>query len=312
MAILIDDLDYNQIREKIVKIMGSGIGQFGYGQIVISSPIFQGDIIRKDQWDRLRFDILNARIHQEGIVPNLTEAVKGQPILTGESNPKKQYNANVDIATTKKFLVGPGQFVVEAGSSRTRTGAWKNSLETTVTVTFGTPDQARWFFNSGGRLRFSSSRFGGLNTLQNNAWSSLLANIGTISFGATALAGINSTFQTSSVLTFWQLTNSYQNFFVGTQASPYQYASNSVVIRAKSNVSNNSNGGASIIEFQVTWSDNYIYTKTGIPAPPGDQVDGTLRLSVEELRASGNLLPNGAGPFAITRPTYSISELQGS
>lgn len=311
MTRIIDDLDYNQIRDKIVKIMSSGTGQFGYGQTVTSSPIGQGDVITKAQWDRLRFDILNARIHQDGTAPNLVEAIIGQPVRTGDSNPKRQYNAAVDVATTNKFFIGSGQFVVESGISQTRTSAWKESVSTVVNLQFPNADRARWFFNSGGRIRFSSSRTGGGNTLQNNAWSSLLTNIGTISFGATSTIGLNSIYQIGSFLTFWQLTNSYQNFFVGAQASPYQYASNNFVIRARSNVANNINGGATSIDFNVTWSDNYVYTKPGVSEVP-DNVDGTLRLNVEELRASGNLLPFGTGPFVIQRPIYSVNSISGS
>lgn len=311
MAILVDDLDFNQIREKIVKIMGPGTGQFGYGQQIISSTVSEGDLIRKKDWDELRFDILNARIHQDGITPNLVEAVRGEPIKTGESSPKLQYNNNVDVATANKFKIGPGQFVVEAGINQSRNQPWKESVSTVISINFGNANNARWFFNSGGRLRFSSSRVGGQNTFQNNTWSALLSNIGTISFGATNQSPDNSVSQTTSQLNFWQLTNSYILLFEGSQTSPYQYSSNKFRIRVKSNVSNNLNGGAFILDFEVTWFDSYSWVKPGPPLVP-DQVDGTLRLIVEELRASGNLLPLGTGSFSISRPTYSILQIIGS
>ena len=69
----------------------------------------------------------------------------------------------------------------------------------------------------------------------------------------------------------------------------------------------NINGTASQITFRITWRDNY--TDPGAPAP-GDLVDGTLTLLVDELKASGPLLPGGA--FTITSPTYSASAISAS
>jgi len=298
---IVDDADYNRIRTKLANIMGSGAGTFGYGQTVVSSTVVEGQTITKEQWDKLRFDILNARIHQDGITPTVVEAVRGQPIRYAESSPAKQYDTQADTSSTNRFQIGSGQFVIESADSQSRLTGWKTKVTSIVTVSFPTADSARWFFNSGGKIRFSSSRVGGSSSPQNSAWSSLLANIGTVSFGA-GTPGVN----------FYLLSSTYQTFFSGTQSAPYQYAANAYVIRVRSDVGNNSNGGARVLTFEVSWEDNYFYSYRGGSALVPDNVDGILTLTVDELRASGTLLPIGTGAFTVTRPSYSITAISGS
>lgn len=297
---IVDDADYNAIRAKLVTILSNGSGTYGYGQPVVSSPVVEGQTISKEQWDQLRYDILNARIHQDGVTPTVVEAVRGQPIRYAESSPGKQYDTQANTATTNRFNIGPGQFVIDSVNNTTLLTGWKNKVVSTVYVYFPTSDSARWFFNSGGKIRFTSSRIGGSSSPQNSAWSSLLANIGTVSFGG-ATSGVN----------FYNLTSTFKTFFSGTQSNPYQYAANAYVIRVKSDVSNNSTGGAKTLTFEVAWEDNYYYTKFGVSSIP-DNVDGILSLTVDELRASGTLLPLGTGAFTIARPSYQITSITGS
>jgi hypothetical protein len=301
----IEAVGYNVIRNKINLIMGSGIGQLGYGQTVYSSDVAQSQQITAQQWNLLRFDLFNARVHQDGTSPTIVQANTGSVITFGSSHPNNQYNTQADIATTNKFNVGPGQFSIDSGTSASRSASWENSLSCTCTVSFGSPDQARWFFNSGGKIRFNSSRVGGSATPQNQFWSSLLSSLGTIEFGAT-----------SPSINFYNLTNSAQIFFdssVGStySSASYAYSANLFRLSAQCNVANNANGGASVILFTVSWQD--IYTNLG-PSYTPDLVDGILSLSVTELRASG-VLQNGTstpGIFSIIRPTYSITAIVGT
>lgn len=299
----IEAVGYNIIRNKINLIMGSGIGQLGYGQTVYSSDVAQSQQITAQQWNLLRFDLFNARVHQDGTSPTIVQANTGSVITFGSSHPNNQYNTQADIATVNKFNIGPGQFAIDAGASVSRTTSWSNSVSCTCTVSFGSPDQARWFFNSGGKIRFTSSRIGGASTPQNQFWSSLLSAIGTIEFGAE-----------SPSINFYSLTNSSQIFFNTTAGGAYSsvaYSANLFRLSAQCNVANNSNGGASVIQFTAVWQDDYVDSG---PSPPPDLVDGTLSLSVTELRASG-VLQNGTstpGVFSIVRPTYSVTSIIGA
>jgi hypothetical protein len=295
---VIEAVDYTTIRNKIIGIMGIGAGQSGYGQTLLSSGVAIGNTVTKAQWDSLRYDLLNARIHQDGLVPTIVTATQGQPIRFGAGHPNNQYNTQADTAITNKWNIGSGQFVIDAATSTTRSTSWNTSLSATVTVTFATADQARYFFNSGSKIRCVSSRTGGTGSPQNSSWSNILDTAGTVAFGGN-----------TSGLNFYNLTNSYQTFYSLTTSAPY--TGNQYRIEVVSNVADNSIGGATQLIFRVTWTDTYTYTGSGGSTFP-DNVDGTLSLTVDELRASGTLQPLGTGPFVITRPSYSISGISGS
>jgi hypothetical protein len=301
-GLIIEAVDYTTIRNKIIAIMGTsatlGTGQNGYGQTLLSSAVVPGNQVTKAQWDNLRYDILNARIHQDGVVPTIVTATQGQPIRYGAGHPNNQYNAQADTAIANKWNIGTGQFVIDAATSATRTTAWSTSLTATVTVTFGTADQARYFFNSGSKIRCTSSRTGGTGSPQNSSWSNILDTAGTVAFGGN-----------TSGLNFYNLTNSYQTFYNLTTSAPY--TGNQYRIEVVSNIADNTLGGATVLTFRVTYTDTYVYTGSGSSTFP-DSVDGTLTLTVDELRASGTLQPLGTGPFVITRPAYSISGISGS
>lgn len=290
--------DYNAIRNKVINILGSGAGQSGYGQTIQSALVAQGNQVTSAQWDSLRYDIINAAVHQNGSLPGISSVSTGQTIRFGTTNPNNQYDALADLIVTNKFLVADGQYVIDAGTTTTFVNDWNTAVSNTVTVTFSTAEQARYFFNSGGKIRFRSSRTGGSSTAQNSSWSNLLTGVGTVSFGANT-QGCN----------FYNLTNTFQTVYTLGANSPY--ASNNFLIRAYSNVTDNSAGGATVITFNIIWSDNYAYSGAGVPATV-DNVNGTLTLIVEELRASGTLLPGGAGSFTIARPAYSATAIASS
>lgn len=295
---IIEAIDYNAIRNKIIAIMGAGSGQSGYGQTLLSTAVATGNQVTKVQWDALRYDILNARIHQDGVTPTIVSAVQGEPIRYGAAHPNTQYSIQADTAIANKFNIGTGQFVVDAGISQTRSTSWQNGLTAVATITFSSSDRARWFFNSGGRLRISANRTGGTSSLQNSSWSSILDTAGILTIGAV-----------SSTINFWALTNTYTTIYTGTGSSQY-YSGNIYQVRAACNVADNSLGGASQILIQWNLTDAYTAFRT--PSFFPDLVDGTLTLQVDEQRASGILQPVGTGPFTIQRPGYSITAITGS
>jgi hypothetical protein len=304
----IQDSDYNAIRKKIIAIMGNGgtnpltdqvDATFGYGQPLVSSDVAAGQDITKDQWDALRFDILNARIHQDGVTPSIVSAVRGQPVRFGVSHPNTSYNTQSNTAITNKFNLGAGQFVIDTGTVQVRSTAWNTSVSATATVTFGSSDYARWFFNSGSKIRINSTRTGGTATAQNSSWSNLLNSVGIVEFGGN-----------TSPIGFYSLTNLDQILL--NRASTSTYSSNSFTIRVRSNVANNSNGTATQLIFTLSWVDGYVDPGPGGPPFTGDAVDGNLSFTVEEQRASGILQPSGTGAFIINRPSYSSTGIVGA
>lgn len=297
MANEIDDLDYNTLRNKIIEVLGTGAGTFGYGQSLQSLPVFQGNIITKQQFDNLRFDIINILIHQTGVTPSITEIAKGDVIGRDAGDPLSQYDRLITEARNNRFLLAPGQSTVTAVSTKTYTSAWSSLASMTAQLTFASSDAARYFFNSGGKIRLTSTRTGGTSSAQNNAWSDVLSASGTVEFTGDP---------SGAILSFYQLTNSYQILFQRSLSTAY--SSNLYNIEVLSNVADNAAGTATSLTFRIQWIDNY--TDPFPTEAPPDSVDGTLSLVIEEVKASGSLQPSGS--FAITSPSYSISNISAS
>ncbi len=284
--------DYNTIRTKVLQILGNGAGTVGYGQILTSLPVAAGNIITTDQWQALRNDIINVKLHQDGSVPTLAQIIKGTPIQFGIAEPNRQWDIIINQALGARFNIGVGRSTVSSAISQSRTGSWSVESQCVATVTFTTSDQARFFFNSGGKLRFTSIRTGGASTAQNNAWSNILNSVGSYEFTGNIAAAEN----------FYNLTDTYKTVLIRTLSTPY--SANFYRIRAQADVPNNSTGTARILNFEITWRDDYVDPG---PPLPDDEVDGTLTINIDELKASGSLVP--AGAFTIQSPTYGITPI---
>lgn len=285
---------YVTIQDKAQSLIGTGSETRGYGQTVQSSDAFTGNIITKAQWDLLRYDIINIKFHQDGILPGIITVNVGDPIGFGASSPNSNYDTLLETAIANRFQIAVSQSVASSAASQTHTTPWSTSLTATLTCTFSTADQARYFFNSGGKVRFTSSLSGGSSTAQINAWVNFLASVGTQSFGA----------DTGSV-NYYNLTNSFQIYYQSSLSSPY--SANNYRLEARTDVSNNSTGTATQLFLRVTLSDSYV--DTGASAP-GDLVDGTLTITASELKAAGLLQPSGS--FAVISPSYSFSVVTAS
>lgn len=288
--------DYNSIQTKVASVLGTGSISYGYGQTLNSSPVTVGTKNSSSKWNDLRNDLYNIYAHILGTTPSLTTVSQGQKTRYGASAPEVQYNTSIDNIMSSRFNVH---------SSRSKTvnkgtgsaifpgiyGAnWSTKASCVVTYTFSNNNQARYFFNSGGKIRFISSRSGGSTTSQNGSWTNLLSSAGTVEFGA----------QTSTPKKYYELTDVYQLIHETTSSGIYAYFNNEYRISAKCNVANNSTGTASVLYFLIEWVDAY----SGTPGV-GDYIDGTLSISSNTLEATGAMVPTGV--FTIESPAVSYS-----
>ena len=317
--------DYNDIRAKILSILGTGTGQRGYGQPMYSRAVTTnepsargGEIITKAQWDALRIDISNAKVHQDGTLPPIVSLEANAILYHGASHPNTNYNTIVDQAVLARFNIANSQSITENKANQTRTGSWKVRSQCTLTVTFNGgytvtnadgstftatgADHARHFFNSGGKIRFNSTRTGGTTSAQNTAWTNLLSTIGTVQFGAI----------TPEIVNFYSLTNSYQQFYQLGASTPYSNNYYRLEALCNNSGANNSTGTANIITFRITWEDAYVDPLGAeISYTPEDAVNGTLTITVDEYKAAGVLIQGGNFTIA-SADTYSISSISAS
>jgi hypothetical protein len=301
--------DYNAIRSIAASVMGVGSASRGYGQSINSIAKTQNQLVSQTDWDNLRFDLLNARIHQNGSGA-LTEINENQTISATGINLFESLRTTID---NNRFTVADGRFLTIGANangsnltvSRTYSGTvWQNEISTILTVTFTDANRARYFFNSGGTVRIESTRSPGVRTDdQNIAWNNLLRDFG----------GIREFGGNSPARNFYNLTSAFQEYYSASSSSPY--GSNRYVLEASCNVANNSSGTANIVYIRVRFIDGYSDPPGGFAGqfPPEDGVDGTFTVTVTEKRAEaiGGLLPN-SGNFIIQRPTYSIAAITGT
>lgn len=297
--------EYNRIRNKIADVLGIGAGQFGYGQSLQSSTVSIGETITKQQIDNLRFDIYNSLFHQTGITPSLITKSVGDVITYSATEPVFQYETAADTARLNRFDLGTGQFSTSLVVDTTTpyTANWNSQLSCTCTVTFATAEEARFYFNSGGKIRFTSERTGTQASLQDGAWTTFLDGLGNIDFTA-------ATADARFTRGFYNLTNSAQTVFDETASSPY--GANRLRIQSQCDIADNSSGGARIITFTINWIDGY--NDPGGGPPPGDLVTGTFSADVKYVFADGTLQPAPtAGAFTVDLPTSSVfSAISGS
>lgn len=301
----ISQADYNSIRNKLVNVIGPGSANFGWGQTIVSTPITEGNRVTVNEWANLGYDIVNAYKHIYGSNPVLAAPADGGTIRYSNTftpastdSPNAQFDIFANTITTNRFVVHSTQsFTTDKGSvDQTWPGPlgtqWTSKIKSKVTVTFSSATQARYFFNSGGLIRFSSAQEGGSGYAQNTSWRSLLTSIGNVTFGG-GTSGTN----------FYSCTSTLGLSSSASASSPY--SSNSFKIFARTpDVANNSTGTALKVEFSVEWVDDHV----GLGGGP-DRVDGKFTLNVSTLTASGTLVPVGTGVITVETPAVSIEAI---
>lgn len=291
-------LDYNNIRAKAVALLGPGSASRGYGQSIYSTPVSAGNQVTADQWNALRIDIANIRIHQNGLTPSIPIPQRGDVIRAGAGHPYTSYDTALNSADATRFDLATTQSVLTPKVNKATSTPWSTQAEATLTVAFSTADQARWFFNSGGKIKIRGEIVGGSGQ-QTSYWSSLLSAVGNVDFGAAA-----------GLTPYYSLTSSYQPVYQSSNSiyASVAYTSNYFKIEAKCNVSNNSLGTATELTFRIIMVDSYV--DSAPTTPPYDQVNGTLSIYVSELKASGSMQPSGT--FSIVGPNYSLTSISVS
>ena len=324
-------LDYNTIRDKVIAVLGSGSGNIGWGQQarIQSTAVGDDSKVTINEWANLRYDIINAYKHQNGSNPTTAVVSEGGTIRysssftpdTGSADvPQRQYDQWADIITAARFTVAAGESATTGVLSGSRTGSWFTQCQCTIQVYWANPNDARYWFNSGGQIRVSASRSGGTAVSQNTSWTSLLSSAGTQQFGG-ANPGTG-TFP-SDGLNWYRTTSTFQTFYTATASSPY--GANNYQLQARClDQPSNSGGTASQLEIRVLFTDGYVdpgiapiappgatQTATTSMFPPDELVNGTLTVNASSLYATGIMVP-GAQVFTVVNPIITVGAVTGS
>lgn len=192
---------YNDIRNKINGVLGTGSGASGYGQAVGTTAVkgpsagtSPADTITDTQWDQLRADIVKCHRHQNGASPTITDVADADLIYWAHA---EQYDLLADGIVTSKDLVYTGatggaytqqvQTITAPNASTLPSGWGINTANQrvgtqTYNVTFASTDAARYFFNTGGQLIITLSHSGAATNTKSTGWQGVINDLSATGF----------------------------------------------------------------------------------------------------------------------------------
>ena len=102
---------YNTLQSTVANVMGNGAGQFGYGQVLASSQVAADTTIDSGHMSTLYTDLINARVHQVGSVPNSLASIAAGDVIeedatdTGTAKGILQYEDLATLIETNKDVI---------------------------------------------------------------------------------------------------------------------------------------------------------------------------------------------------------------
>jgi hypothetical protein len=168
-----------------------GNGQYGYGQTAVAQ-ISSTNTVTAAQWSSLINSMNSIRVHQTGTGTGVLAVTAGATIT---------YTAAISTSLASAYtgaLTAATRSAVSTAVGGTFTTAWTN-ISTSATLarsiglkaTFASADQARYFFNAGGQIKYNvSAAQNASTTARTNEIIALTGTLGGIAtFGSTTSGG---------------------------------------------------------------------------------------------------------------------------
>ena len=319
---------YNGLQSRISKILGVGENTFGYGQTVSSSPVEQitdsttlnGDSVLAEQLNNLRSDFNTVYEHQEGEPTSINTFSQGDIVGADGSGTDIDYASDgsktfLNSDATKgfndffglisdfeinRFQIAANQQEISVLTSSIQTSSWNNSINSTFSISFSSQEDRRFFFNSGGQIRFVGS-VTNVSTQRGSFWNDLIGNPGEIQFGHNFTQNTGSTNGVSfpaGVIGNYDLSGSYQTVF-RKDANAGLYSDSFWQIEAREESSLN-------ISFRITLvndgpeSDSDAGQKGSIAGGVTESVQADIEFELSTRRANGEV--------TVSNPSVSISD----
>lgn len=182
---LIQATDYNTFvstgSPNLNNIWSTGSANSGYGQPVVTT-VSSGDPVRAAEWGRLINITANVALHQGSTITAVTAPPIGNIIAYIAT-----LSTNLDTINTNKLNAAAVGTDITTTATRSINWGANVSIPTvtsTVTVTFASADQARYYFNAGGAVLINCSRSGGIGSVEDTAWSTLCTSVGSLGLPA--------------------------------------------------------------------------------------------------------------------------------
>jgi hypothetical protein len=286
---ILDD-HYNDFATSVNAIWGTGSGDSGYGQGTTVSSVSAGTTITAAQWTTLLARISSAASHQSSSITAISNPSAGDTISAYTA-----LSTNIATITTNRLNVHARQGV--ANTNRDNTATFTGTLTFTNKWAWASANQARYFFNAGGRLSISGSQSGHGSDSKGNEWANLLTAAGTYyvyaqSSGKSGGSGSPTTNDTNKG--YHDLTTSYATVFLQYEDTG-PYTANYVRWQLRT-----ADAGASV-EASCVWVDaaaDSSYNKSVYTVQ--DQVEGTHRMTYGYEKHNTTYVSDAGGTVTVT------------
>jgi len=171
---ILDD-HYNDFATSVNAVWGTGTGDSGYGESSTVSAVSAGATITAAQWTTLLARISSAASHQGSTITAIANPSAGNTIAAYTA-----LSTNIATITTNRLnLAVAVGYQAAVNTNRDNTATFTGTLTFTHKWAWGSANQARYFFNAGGRLSISGSQSGHGADSKGNEWATLLTQAGT-------------------------------------------------------------------------------------------------------------------------------------
>jgi len=287
---ILDD-HYNDFATSVNTLWGTGTGDRGYGETSTVSAVTTSTTITAAQWTTLLARMNSLANHQNSSITAISN-----PSAGGTISAFTALSTNIGTLDTNRLNVHARQSLLSNAASTT------TNLTGTITQTgnwsFGSENQARYFFNAGGRLSVSWSISGYTANLKANGWNTLLnGDVGTyyIYAQSSGKSGGSGTPATNNTNLGWHdLTGSYQTAFkqLNAAGSYAAYTSNYVQLDLYK-----SGGTVYWRTYMVDAAADQVFDD---PADNGDDVDGTKSTTFGQEAPSTTYVSSTYGVITLT------------
>jgi len=264
------DNHYNDFGTSVNALWGTGSGDRGYGESTTVAAVDTNTTVQASQWTTVLSRISSIASHQSSSITAITNPSAGDNIAAFTA-----LSGNIATIDTNRLNVHARQSV--SNTNRDNTNTFTGTLTFTHKWAWGSTNQARYFFNAGGRLSISGSQTGHGSDSKGNEWANLLSQAGTYFVNAQTSGksgGSGSANTNNTNLGYHDLTSSYQTAFKQFEDTG-PYTANFVQWQLRTQDS-----GASV-ETSCTWvdaaADSTGWNKSIYNVQ--DQVEGTHRMT---------------------------------
>jgi len=214
-------------------IIGTGDGDQGLGQTAVAT-VTAGDSITASQWNSLFTAMDNTANHTNDSLTSTAQRSAGDTVqaIAALATDLATLSTSVGGGSTSATAVSEGS----EDLSLAATGPFDTSHVVEASYTFDGGDEARWFFNAGGKLRIKLTNTATNSTAKDTSMSALISALGNFDIGSkvSTRSGSGETVTTNGLANgYYDLGTSYTTLLELTEDSGTYSGNIAIKIEAK-------------------------------------------------------------------------------